>query len=57
MALVALGQGSPIRLPFACPRVVDFGDILPFEGLLLVSMVVSGCIISLPFVIRLPFSI
>ncbi|GKD18138.1 hypothetical protein Tco_1207296, partial [Tanacetum coccineum] len=45
MALVALGQGSPIRLPFACPHVVDFGDILPFEGLLLVTMVVSGLLI------------
>ncbi|GJR17414.1 hypothetical protein Tco_0965941 [Tanacetum coccineum] len=42
MALIALGQGSLIRLPFACPYVVDFGDILPFEGLLLVTMVVSG---------------
>ncbi|GKG06864.1 hypothetical protein Tco_0329833, partial [Tanacetum coccineum] len=39
---MALGQGSPIWLPFACPHVVDSGDILPFEGLLLVSMVVSG---------------
>ncbi|GJR13134.1 hypothetical protein Tco_0795786 [Tanacetum coccineum] len=28
----------PIRLPFACPYVVDFGDILPFKGLLLVTM-------------------
>ncbi|GJW55608.1 hypothetical protein Tco_0099693 [Tanacetum coccineum] len=34
MALVALGQGSPIWLPFACPHVVGSGDILPFEGLL-----------------------
>ncbi|GJT70611.1 hypothetical protein Tco_1029897 [Tanacetum coccineum] len=34
MALVALGQGSPIRLPFACPHVARFGNILPFEGLL-----------------------
>ncbi|GKF82073.1 hypothetical protein Tco_0243729, partial [Tanacetum coccineum] len=42
MELVALGQGSPVRLPFARPHVVDFGDILPFEGLLLVTMVVSG---------------
>ncbi|GKF05017.1 hypothetical protein Tco_0035685 [Tanacetum coccineum] len=41
MALVALGQGSPIRLPFACPHVVNFGNILPLEGLLLVTMVVS----------------
>ncbi|GKF49027.1 hypothetical protein Tco_0142278, partial [Tanacetum coccineum] len=42
ITLVTLGQGSPIRLPFACPHVVDFGDILPFEGLLLLTMVVSG---------------
>ncbi|GJY35349.1 hypothetical protein Tco_0420727 [Tanacetum coccineum] len=32
MALVALGQGSPIRLPFAYPHVVYFGDILPLKG-------------------------
>ncbi|GJU40356.1 hypothetical protein Tco_1193313 [Tanacetum coccineum] len=38
IALVALGQGSPIRLPFTRSHVVDFGDILPFEGLLLVTM-------------------
>ncbi|GKG24098.1 hypothetical protein Tco_0392134 [Tanacetum coccineum] len=42
MALGALGQRSPIRLPFACPHIVDLGDILPLEGLLLVTMVVSG---------------
>ncbi|GKF44171.1 hypothetical protein Tco_0130723, partial [Tanacetum coccineum] len=36
------GQRSPIRLPFACPYIVDLGDILPLEGLLLVAMVVSG---------------
>ncbi|GJV52683.1 hypothetical protein Tco_1448424 [Tanacetum coccineum] len=42
MALGALGQGSPIRLLFACPHIVDLGDILPLEGLLLVTMVVSG---------------
>ncbi|GJW22595.1 hypothetical protein Tco_0033217 [Tanacetum coccineum] len=41
MALGALGQRSPIRLPFACPHIVDLGDILPLEGLLLVTMVVS----------------
>ncbi|GKD23581.1 hypothetical protein Tco_1225284, partial [Tanacetum coccineum] len=39
---MALGQRSPIRLPFACPHIVDLGDILPLEGLLLVTMVVSG---------------
>ncbi|GKG37692.1 hypothetical protein Tco_0456915, partial [Tanacetum coccineum] len=38
MALDALGQRSPIRLPFTCPRIVDLGDILPLEGLLLVAM-------------------
>ncbi|GJW36155.1 hypothetical protein Tco_0059075 [Tanacetum coccineum] len=42
MALGAFGQRSPIRLPFACPHIVDLGDILPLEGLLLVTMVVSG---------------
>ncbi|GKG60551.1 hypothetical protein Tco_0614113, partial [Tanacetum coccineum] len=42
MALGALGQRSPIRLPFVCPHIVDLGDILPLEGLLLVTMVVSG---------------
>ncbi|GKE90243.1 hypothetical protein Tco_1567718 [Tanacetum coccineum] len=39
MALGAFGQRSPIRLPFACPHIVDLGDIFPFEGLLLVTMV------------------
>ncbi|GJR93789.1 hypothetical protein Tco_0265963 [Tanacetum coccineum] len=29
MALGALMQGSPIRLLFACPHIVDLGDILP----------------------------
>ncbi|GKD74832.1 hypothetical protein Tco_1333114 [Tanacetum coccineum] len=42
MELGALGQRSPIRLLFACPYIVDLGDILPLEGLLLVTMVVSG---------------
>ncbi|GKG29096.1 hypothetical protein Tco_0416461, partial [Tanacetum coccineum] len=42
VALGAFGQGSPIRLPFAYPHIVDLGDILPLEGLLLVTMVVSG---------------
>ncbi|GKF90425.1 hypothetical protein Tco_0274126 [Tanacetum coccineum] len=42
MALGALGQRSPIRLLFVCPHIVDLGDILPLEGLLLVTMVVSG---------------
>ncbi|GKF38872.1 hypothetical protein Tco_0118933, partial [Tanacetum coccineum] len=37
VALGAFGQRSPIRLPFSCPHVVDFGDILPLEGLLLVT--------------------
>ncbi|GJV89945.1 hypothetical protein Tco_1533883 [Tanacetum coccineum] len=55
MALGALGQRSPIRLLFACPHIVDLGDILPLEGLLLVTMVVYGGIISLPLVVRLPF--
>ncbi|GKG30335.1 hypothetical protein Tco_0420233 [Tanacetum coccineum] len=36
MALGALG------LPFACPHIVDLGDILPLEGLLLATMVVPG---------------
>ncbi|GKC84907.1 hypothetical protein Tco_1140624 [Tanacetum coccineum] len=42
MALGALGQRSLIGLPFACPHIVDLGDILPFEGLLLVTMAVPG---------------
>ncbi|GKD46024.1 hypothetical protein Tco_1270669, partial [Tanacetum coccineum] len=57
MALGALGQRSPIRFPFACPHIVYFGNILPFAGLLLVTMVVPGCIISLPFVVKLPFCV
>ncbi|GKG05368.1 hypothetical protein Tco_0325454 [Tanacetum coccineum] len=31
MALGALGQRSPIQLFFACPHIVDLGDILPLE--------------------------
>ncbi|GKG28211.1 hypothetical protein Tco_0406538 [Tanacetum coccineum] len=42
MALGTLGQRFPIRLLFACPHIVDLGDILPLKGLLLVTMVVSG---------------
>ncbi|GKF77133.1 hypothetical protein Tco_0229603 [Tanacetum coccineum] len=42
MALGALGQRSPIRLLLTCPHILDFGDILSLEGLLLVTMVVSG---------------
>ncbi|GKF47943.1 hypothetical protein Tco_0141194, partial [Tanacetum coccineum] len=42
MALGALGQRSLIRLPFTCPYIVDLGNILPIEGLLLVAMVFSG---------------
>ncbi|GKG46967.1 hypothetical protein Tco_0504164, partial [Tanacetum coccineum] len=38
IALGALGQRSPIRLPFTCPHIIDLGDILPLEGLLLVTM-------------------
>ncbi|GJV67058.1 hypothetical protein Tco_1482567 [Tanacetum coccineum] len=57
MALGAFGQRSPIRLPFACPHIVGLGYILPLEGLLLVTMVVSRRIISLPFVVRLPFRV
>ncbi|GKG32511.1 putative reverse transcriptase domain-containing protein, partial [Tanacetum coccineum] len=57
MALGTLGQRSPIRLLFTYPHIVDLGDILPLEGLLLVTMVVSGCIIIIPFVVRLPFRV
>ncbi|GJY53166.1 hypothetical protein Tco_0444830 [Tanacetum coccineum] len=42
MTLGALGQRSPKRLLFTSPHIVDLGDILPLEGLLLVTMVVSG---------------
>ncbi|GKG34229.1 hypothetical protein Tco_0436925, partial [Tanacetum coccineum] len=42
MALGALGQRSPIRLPFAYPHIVDLGDILPLEGLLLVTIVTNN---------------
>nr|GFC90164.1 hypothetical protein [Tanacetum cinerariifolium] len=41
MALGVLGQIPTVRLPFTCPRIVDPGDILPFGGLLLVTMVIS----------------
>nr|GFD51548.1 hypothetical protein [Tanacetum cinerariifolium] len=41
MALGALGQIPTVRLPFACPHIVDPGNIFPFGGLLLVTMVVS----------------
>nr|GFC82489.1 hypothetical protein [Tanacetum cinerariifolium] len=41
MSLGALGQISTVRLPLAHPHIVDLGDILPFRGLLLVTMVVS----------------
>nr|GEW41347.1 hypothetical protein [Tanacetum cinerariifolium] len=42
MALGALGKIPTIRLPLYCPHIVDLGNILPFEGLLLVTMVVFG---------------
>ncbi|GKG64355.1 hypothetical protein Tco_0659458, partial [Tanacetum coccineum] len=42
IALGALGQRSPIWLLFACPHIVNLVDILPLEGLLLVTMVISG---------------
>ncbi|GKF14730.1 hypothetical protein Tco_0056192 [Tanacetum coccineum] len=42
MAFGALGKISPIWLLFTRPHIVDLGDILPLEGLLLVTMVVSG---------------
>ncbi|GKC78025.1 hypothetical protein Tco_1128799 [Tanacetum coccineum] len=57
MELGALGQRSPIMLLFSCPHIVHLGNILPLEGLLLVTMVVSGLIISLPFVVRFPFRV
>ncbi|GJV42810.1 hypothetical protein Tco_1427346 [Tanacetum coccineum] len=57
MALVALGQRSPIWLPFACPHVVGSGDILPVEGLLLVSMDGFWKEYSLPLLSDCPFSI
>ncbi|GKG02240.1 hypothetical protein Tco_0306945 [Tanacetum coccineum] len=34
---MALGQRSPIRLFLTSPNIVDLGDILPIEGLLLVT--------------------
>ncbi|GKG35963.1 hypothetical protein Tco_0443641, partial [Tanacetum coccineum] len=42
MALDALGQGSPVGFLLTSPHIVELCDILPLEGLLLVSMVVSG---------------
>ncbi|GKF94977.1 hypothetical protein Tco_0284677, partial [Tanacetum coccineum] len=42
MALGALGQRSTIRLLFTLPHIVDLGDILSLEGLLLMAMVVFG---------------
>ncbi|GKE48518.1 hypothetical protein Tco_1479776 [Tanacetum coccineum] len=42
MALGALGQRSLIRLLLTSPHIVDLGDIMPLEGLFLVTMVVSG---------------
>ncbi|GKC68772.1 hypothetical protein Tco_1101370 [Tanacetum coccineum] len=39
---MALGALGPIRLLFTCSHIVDLGDILPLEGLLLMTMVVSG---------------
>nr|GFB09873.1 hypothetical protein [Tanacetum cinerariifolium] len=39
MALGALGQIPTVRLPLACPHIVDPGDVLPFGGLLSVTMV------------------
>ncbi|GKG51696.1 hypothetical protein Tco_0544334, partial [Tanacetum coccineum] len=41
MALGALRQRTPIRLLLTSPQIIDLGDILPLEGLLLVTMVVS----------------
>nr|GEY86189.1 hypothetical protein [Tanacetum cinerariifolium] len=38
MALGALGQVSPILLPFTRSHIVDLGDILPLGGLLLRTM-------------------
>ncbi|GKF46914.1 hypothetical protein Tco_0136716 [Tanacetum coccineum] len=42
MALGALGQASPIGFLLTSSHIVDLGYILLLEGLLLVSMVVSG---------------
>ncbi|GKD31047.1 hypothetical protein Tco_1241825 [Tanacetum coccineum] len=42
MALGALGQVSPIGFLLTSPHIVDLGYILLLEGLLLVSMIVSG---------------
>ncbi|GJW21043.1 hypothetical protein Tco_0031665 [Tanacetum coccineum] len=41
MALWALGQRSPIRLPLACPRIVELETIMPIEGCAGVHLVVS----------------
>ncbi|GJV90596.1 hypothetical protein Tco_1538409 [Tanacetum coccineum] len=48
MALGALGQRSPIRLPFTCPHVVDFGDILPLAGLFFASNVLVLADLNFP---------
>ncbi|GKG54056.1 hypothetical protein Tco_0557579, partial [Tanacetum coccineum] len=37
MALGALGQVSPIGFILTSPHIVDLGDILLFEGLLLIT--------------------
>ncbi|GJU92328.1 hypothetical protein Tco_1304751 [Tanacetum coccineum] len=42
ISLGALGQRSNIRLLFTRPHIVDLGDILSLDGLLLMAMVVSG---------------
>ncbi|GKE97969.1 hypothetical protein Tco_0021320 [Tanacetum coccineum] len=42
MALGALGEVSPIGFLLTSPHIVYLGYILLLEGLLLVSMVVSG---------------
>nr|GFB59495.1 putative reverse transcriptase domain-containing protein [Tanacetum cinerariifolium] len=41
LALCALGQRSLIWFPISRPHIIDLGDILLFEGLLLMPMVVS----------------
>nr|GFC27049.1 hypothetical protein [Tanacetum cinerariifolium] len=51
MALGALGKILNVRLPFTCPHIVNPGDILPFGGLLLVTMVIYERLISLSFVV------
>ncbi|GKA59291.1 hypothetical protein Tco_0758604 [Tanacetum coccineum] len=47
MILGTLGQRSPIRLLFACPHIVDLGDILPLEGLLLMTMLSYAALATL----------